>query len=92
MSGNFEIFEDTEKFAAERKLPKYGELKRDKSKLVPLASNDYNDENFGEQVCSRKKCENFPRFLTFKILFRYQKLENQQWTKIITRVHLKISL
>lgn len=48
MASKFEIFDDQENFE-EKKFPKYGELKRDKSKLMPLASKDGN-ENVSDQV------------------------------------------
>jgi hypothetical protein len=49
MASKFEIFEDQENFG-EEKYPKYGELKREKSKLIPLASKGHGNENANEQV------------------------------------------
>ena len=47
MASKFEIFEDQENFDEKSK---YGELKRDKSKFMPLASKDFGIENINEQV------------------------------------------
>lgn len=49
MAGKFEIFEDQENFG-EEKFTKYGELKREKSKLIALASKGHGNENANEQV------------------------------------------
>lgn len=49
MASKFEIFEDQENFG-EESLPKYGELKREKSKLIPLGSKAIGNENANEQV------------------------------------------
>lgn len=49
MASKFEIFQDDQENFDEPKIPKFGELKRDKSKLIPLA-NKQDAENANEQV------------------------------------------
>lgn len=56
-SKKFEIFEDRENFE-ENKLLKFGELKRDKSKLVPFARKENVNENANEQVSKTLSIQN----------------------------------